>query len=333
MPIKPTYPGVYIQEIPSGVRTIIGVSTSVTAFVGPAKSGPIDKAVHIFNFSEFERNFGVLSRDSEMSYAVRQFFSNGGSDAWVVRVAKNAATATATLKNSAGEDVLKITALDAGKTGNEIEVQVDYKTSNPASTFNLTVGDEEYLNLSMNSNDPRYVYDIIHDISRLVDVERVHNLENLGKGTSKSGALVDDENNLLDVNTLLDNRHNQLRISVNGSELITVQIALPIVGDNTNDEFEKLKKLCRIIEKQVTDAANGDIVILDFKCNPENNRIVMTSGKEGEESSVRVLGGLRDDAAGKLKLGTINGGEETDAVSTIRPKEDPVPGTLTKRDP
>ena len=37
---RPTYPGVYIEERPSGVHTIVGVSTSVTAFVGAAATGP-----------------------------------------------------------------------------------------------------------------------------------------------------------------------------------------------------------------------------------------------------------------------------------------------------
>ena len=37
MPATLTYPGVYIEEVPSGVRTITGVATSITAFVGRAK--------------------------------------------------------------------------------------------------------------------------------------------------------------------------------------------------------------------------------------------------------------------------------------------------------
>jgi len=82
MPTLTTYPGVYIEEISSGVRTITGVSTSVTAFVGAANRGPIDRAVHILSFTDFEASFGGLDSDSEMSYAVRQFFMNGGSDAW-----------------------------------------------------------------------------------------------------------------------------------------------------------------------------------------------------------------------------------------------------------
>jgi phage tail sheath protein FI len=65
MPILTTYPGVYIEEIPSGVRTITGVSTSLTAFVGVAKCGPINKAVRVLSFADFERRFGGLDDDSE----------------------------------------------------------------------------------------------------------------------------------------------------------------------------------------------------------------------------------------------------------------------------
>ncbi len=324
MPINPTYPGVYVQEIPSGVRTIVGVSTSVTAFIGSAKSGPINKATHILSYSDFERRFGGLSGDSEMSYAVRQFFSNGGSDAWIVRVAKNAVAATRTLQNATSQYVLQITAIDEGKTGNEIEVRVDYKTANPASTFNLSLGDETYLDLSMNSNDARYVEDIINGVSKLAQVKRVVDsltLSGLGTGTSQSGVLTD-------VNTLLDANHNQLRISVNGSDPVSVIIALPITGANA---AARLTKLCNSIQTTVQAAASGDTALSGFTCAPnaDDNRIVMTSGQSGEASSVRVLAGIKNDAAGRLKLGTINGGVETDAVSVIRPVEAPDHGTLT----
>ena len=70
-----------------------GVATSITAFVGYTARGPIDKAVRIFNFGDFERAFGGLDRDSEVSYAVSQFFLNGGTDAYVVRCALGVQTA------------------------------------------------------------------------------------------------------------------------------------------------------------------------------------------------------------------------------------------------
>src|SRR6202048_3230757 len=100
MPATLTYPVVYIEEIPSGgVCTITGVSTAVTAFVGSAKRGSIDKAIRILSFSDYERRFGGLETDSEMGNAGAPIFPDGGSDAWVVRLAKGALAASRTLQN------------------------------------------------------------------------------------------------------------------------------------------------------------------------------------------------------------------------------------------
>jgi len=79
MPVTPTYPGVYIQEIPSGVRTITGVATSITAFIGFFRRGPMNRAVQIFSFADFEREFGGLDRRSEASFAIQQYYLNGGA--------------------------------------------------------------------------------------------------------------------------------------------------------------------------------------------------------------------------------------------------------------
>ena len=64
MSVTPTYPGVYIQEIPSGVRTITGIATSITAFVGWAKQGPTAQAQLILSWSDFQRQFGGLDANS-----------------------------------------------------------------------------------------------------------------------------------------------------------------------------------------------------------------------------------------------------------------------------
>jgi phage tail sheath protein FI len=88
MPANLTYPGVYIEEIPSGVRTITGVATSITAFIGRARRGPVNEPKLISNFGEFERLFGALSTDHTMAYAVNDFFGNGGSQAIIVRLYK-----------------------------------------------------------------------------------------------------------------------------------------------------------------------------------------------------------------------------------------------------
>src|SRR5678809_1008344 len=93
MPPALTYPGVYVEEIPSGVRTITGVATSITAFIGNASRGSSNDPVTINSFGDFERSFGGLTSDSMMSYAVRDFYLNGGSQAVIVRVYHGAKTA------------------------------------------------------------------------------------------------------------------------------------------------------------------------------------------------------------------------------------------------
>jgi uncharacterized protein len=86
MPVQVSYPGVYIEEIPSGVRTITGVATSITAFLGRTASGPANEATTINSYGDFERQFGGLQEDFPLSYAVRDFFLNGGSTAIIVRI-------------------------------------------------------------------------------------------------------------------------------------------------------------------------------------------------------------------------------------------------------
>src|SRR5215218_7238737 len=78
MPTTPTYPGVYIEEIPSGVRTIAGVGTSITAFVGYTARGPLNQAVRVLSFADFERTFGGLHPDSTFNLTVTRHESNEG---------------------------------------------------------------------------------------------------------------------------------------------------------------------------------------------------------------------------------------------------------------
>ena len=89
MPVTPTYPGVYIEEVPSGVRTIVGVATSITAFIGRAVRGPVNEPLPITSFADFERQFGGLGVKLPMGYAVRDFYLNGGTQAIIVRLYKN----------------------------------------------------------------------------------------------------------------------------------------------------------------------------------------------------------------------------------------------------
>jgi phage tail sheath protein FI len=94
MPLTLNYPGVYIEELSSGVHTITGVATSIAAFAGWATQGPLDEAVLVESWSDFVAQFGGTTgglsnyngTPNYLGYAVNQFFANGGSQAYIIRV-------------------------------------------------------------------------------------------------------------------------------------------------------------------------------------------------------------------------------------------------------
>ena len=168
MPVAPTYPGVYVEEIPSGVRTIVGVATSITAFVGRTVSGPSDQPVLINSFADFERQFGGMDVNHPLSYAVNDFYQNGGSQAIIVRVVgSGGATASVSING------LNLVASSPGAWGNSIVATVDNLniTQNTANNFGLAITDlfnltvtevvgsrtlstERFLNLTFKPDDP-----------------------------------------------------------------------------------------------------------------------------------------------------------------------------------
>ncbi len=169
MPVTPTYPGVYVEEVPSGVRTIVGVPTSVTAFVGRTYKGPVEEPTVINGFGDFERQFGGLRAKFPLSYAVRDFFLNGGGRAVIVRLYEPKASTT-NKKAALEKDTLKLEAANAGEWGNNLRIRVDSNVSEDvakdynltkAQLFNLTVHDtktdekESFLNLSVEDNARR----------------------------------------------------------------------------------------------------------------------------------------------------------------------------------
>jgi uncharacterized protein len=190
MPITPTYPGVYIEEIPSGVRTITGVATSITAFVGRAARGPTDEPMTINNFGDFGRVFGGVWKKSDLGFAVRNFFQNGGGQAIIVRLHNGGKKAKIDVPTSVASpnDFLQLEAANVGEWGNNLKLTVDHLTKDPTDPlnpltllFNLlvlevdpvsgrTLFSEKLINLSVDPSNPRYVPIVLEQSSDLVRV-------------------------------------------------------------------------------------------------------------------------------------------------------------------
>ncbi len=342
MPVTPTYPGVYIEEIPSGVRTITGVSTAVAAFVGYTSKGPVNKAKKIFDFGAFEREFGGLSKDSEIGYAVKQFFLNGGAEAWVVRLATGAVKAAITLKNFSGDNSYKtlvVTATSEGIWGNYLKLDVDYNTANPDSTFNLIVSEykpggtnlvlgrvETFRNLSMDQQSAQYAPKVINASSQLVEVARHKDvtdarLSELPAGWSLSGDLsvltlpggLDDTRRFISLIVDGDGPY-EIPIFPSGStpvDLSALATSIQNAIRNINPGLDRFSKFT----VQRTDALGMP--------NESGNFLLFTAGTpattEREWSSVRILNASKTSATQALKLGLSNKGREGEAASALRP--------------
>jgi uncharacterized protein len=124
MPVVTSYPGVYLEEIPSTSRTVTSVTTSATAFADFFARGPVGAAVKVTSFRDFTRTFGGLDTRSEASYGLYQYFNNGGSIAWVVR-AIDAAAEAATFDVAVLTPTLADTAADAEAAANAARTAAD----------------------------------------------------------------------------------------------------------------------------------------------------------------------------------------------------------------
>jgi phage tail sheath protein FI len=145
MPVTPTYPGVYVEEIPSGVRTITGVATSITAFIGRALRGPADEPVTINSFGDFERIYGGLWSGSHLGFSVQDFYLNGGAQAIIVRVTGSGST-RAEIEDAAHG--LSLEATSEGAWANQLRARVDLDVL-PASAGALGVTTADLFNLTV----------------------------------------------------------------------------------------------------------------------------------------------------------------------------------------
>jgi hypothetical protein len=296
------------------------VSTSITAFVGYTKKGPINKAEEILSFSDFEREFGGLTKDGLLGYTVQQFFLNGGQQACVVRITQDgtAKAASITLKSLAsGSNVMKVFAKEPGSWGNGLTISIDYQTAHPDSTFSMQVvdpvsgGTESFTGLTMAKNAPRYIESVVNATSGLIKVEvfpAAQQSVSAVKGKSVSGSAV----NFGDV----DADHRQFMITLDhedGPQTVTIYDGTP---GNLPTSIGNLALKITSAVKAIDPSREP---YKSFQCSGASGVLTLTSGEQGDGSFVRVTAAGSLDASGVLKLGVANGGRETDAAASIRP--------------
>jgi phage tail sheath protein FI len=288
MPVAVSYPGVYVQEISSGVRTIVGVATSIGAFIDFFATGPMNQAVQIFGFADFERQFGGLDTRSEASYAIQQFFLNGGAQAYVVRVSStnpaNAAKAAAISLAATPADtaaVLTATSSSPGAWGNALRLDVDYGASDPATQFNLTVtqvasngsvaASEVFRNLVVGAGKPNDAAAVVNAGSQLI---RLDTTTGASARPARTGTV---SGPLGDVATLGLTKTDAADVSLNGTALGTTDALGDALPTTLEAVAQKLQSLVRALKKDgVAPLANATVGIV--RLSPTQQYLVVKAG-------------------------------------------------------
>jgi len=348
MPITPTYPGVYVQEVPSGVRTITGVSTSIAVFIGRAKMGPMDEPVLCLNYTDFERVFSSEYAGSDLARAVRLFFLNGGTHCYAMRIADGATCSEVTLKNEDLQnpiDVLKVKAKSPGVVGDTIRLAVTYDGLHPESTFNLEIfrwiknsagtfvkNDlEKWTALSMNPKDSRYVEDYVSQNSKLVKVKDLTETLSLDPGYSQSGRAVPCRTDTIfrdNWKALIGSTAttNCFCISVDGGVFIDVDLKkIDFNAAPLDTPQGAVSNLAGKIEDEINDfLQSGAAVTVGWVTGPtgkkgqgnEKTKMLKISSTNGD---VRIEPAAANDLAVPLMLGTAQGGIEVSHYAKYRP--------------
>ena len=352
--VQVSYPGVYVEEVPSSVHTITAVATSITAFLGRASKGPLNKAIRCLSLSDFNRSFGAPHPQSELAAAVRLFFANGGTDCYVVRLAAaDAAKAKLTLRDvTKARQVLVATAKTHGAWGNGVRLEVSYDTPNPDETFNLTViyengetevSREQHSGLSMDPTSPRFAPEFVTQSSNLIDLALhanlapggsadLRNFANSFAGYSQSRAF---KTNLLgqfrtDFEALL-NGGPRFELNVDDTQYVPINLstvlgaAAPAIALSSAWSLLAMSnRIAQVINDQLNAAVPGLQVTCNWRTSGDFSALrIISNGtapiQPNQRKSVRVRRSTSQDFAVPMMLGLDQGGVEVARYSNYRP--------------
>ena len=362
MSVLVSYPGVYVQEVPSGVRTINAVGTSTAMFLGRTKTGVLDSPTRCFSYTEFASQFSDDNSVSDMARYVKLFFQNGGSDCYVMRIANGATAAEVTLQGEdGGTNVLKLTAKQVGVVGEDIRAAVTFNTRHPENTFNLQLfrwetgstgaktrsGFEEWKNLSMDPDSSLYAVSFLSQESKLVNASLPGAAHTAANGYSQSGRPVPHDSGdaatrkavwLALVGTQAAANTDKFEVSVDGNAYGAVDLSgIDVNAMNpANVVSAELPAAIKAAVEAVT--PTGVTVSVSLQAGPAidpasalgllgndvTDMLRITSDSGGD---VFVRPSSSDDAAVALMFGTDQGGLEVGSYAAFRP----APTVITMR--
>jgi phage tail sheath protein FI len=326
-----SYPGVYVEEISSGVRPVEVASTSTAAFVGLAEMGPTE-ATLVTNWTEFQRLYGSYITDGYLAHSVFQYFNNGGRQCYIVRVVRgDAAIAAVTVQDRAAAPSpgLTFTARNAGAWGNSLLLTIDDGTLDPGNEFRLSVRRQDdpdvvsatfrdttalevFDNLSVDPTAPNFVTTVLKQNSTLINAQLLST--STQRGLHRGGLTP----------TLPLNANVAFQINVDGDGF--QQVTLPTAAGTATalaDVATAIQTAVVALAPTKKKASTSATAFTSFACTVETvggqSRLLLQSGTNNATSSVVIGSAAANDAGPQLHLGAGNGGRSEGGAAVQRP--------------
>ncbi|HWV57656.1 MAG TPA: phage tail sheath C-terminal domain-containing protein [Longimicrobiales bacterium] len=327
------------------------MGTSTALFIGRTGKGRLNFPVRCTSYSDFVREFSDSNAVGDMARYVRLFFLNGGTDAYVMRIANGATFASVTLRTEADDPALELTAKQAGALGETIRAAVTYAGPRPEATFNIrlfrwetdaagrrqAVDVEEWKNLSMDPNSPLFAPDILTQQSALVNAAVAAGAPAATNGYSQSGRPVSHPGNgggVISAWTQIFGTNaaaagNQFEISVDGLPYIRVDLGSIDVSSLDDSSVANARAA---IADEIRDAIEDALAAAGHPGVQVDVQLLAgpPAVAAGEETSVLRISSMAsgdifirpapmEDLAVPLMLGTEQGGLEVGAHAGRRP--------------
>jgi phage tail sheath protein FI len=326
----PTYltPGVYIEEIPSSTRPIEAIGTSTAAFVGFARKGPIGTAELVTSWDEYVDRYGGVVAGSPpdlMGLSVSAYFGNGGSRAYVVRMAEGAQPAEGILLHPDAPDpanptpqdeLVRFEAVNGGAWGNALRMRLIPQPAGTGDRYRVVVQAlrapapglpekfvevESHAGLSLDPTDASYLESTLAPRSDLVRAT-VQSAAQWMHGFSEGEPLAPDFK-ATDVNG------KKMGVAVDGT-------SRPVAfGASQFGASSDLDDIAAEIQKQVRGNVQSEAAVAQFTASATGGRLLLRSGAPAASSRVAVTppAAAAEDATALLRIGSGRGRERTGA--------------------
>ena len=337
---SPTYPGVYVTEAPGGARPVAAVGTSTAAFVGLTEWGPSNTAVRLTNWSDYQRQFGSFIPNSYLAQSVFAFFSNGGTQCYVVRAGDPGHTASVVVKNEKDVDGMRFFAAHPGTAGNALVLTLGPGSAAPGSELKITVSRgstvtdgspgalvplEVYDNLSMDPRSPSFLPTALSR-SAIVRAE-----VEPGNTAVQPGALIGGARPVLpleEAGAVPDTqvaRHRMVSVNVNGDGWQDVELGPAALSSaDVAVAAEELQSRVRALKPLRASTPADAYSSFTVSVQDDGGVLLLTAGAvtgagPTVTSSVEVRAVPADDASRMLKLLSVDGARGRGPFAERRP--------------